>query len=517
MARASRCVAVAAVVLCALATASASDDLVLKPSKTSGPAAGLVFLQMEGVAADVYQPIMTALQAAFDGQLYVAVPSFAGNLPNPFDIGSAMTRAAGELHSAGLPSGSPMFYGGHGGGGAMLQNFIPTETSFQSAAGQILWGAFLQRKWVNGSNAYPLATLTVGGELDGACRCTRLAEGYWHQVLHPSGTAQAADFPIVLNLGQNHMQFASGPAPAIVKGRDFHPEISDAAAYAATAEVTAAFMAVRMGNSGSALSTLNAKVQAAGEFFAPIIKGMELEGNYHFKPPCYSNPVTDKCTENCPWTQYTQTLMGNLTVDYEVHDSFHPVWKIPFHLPKIWSPNCTAPTPSCFVNITTVSQAVYEDLDKLDTGYAPVTAHEIRAKMKSRQSIWQSAGIPNANFSITDAGNICADINQVSFKWAIAHAGSRTVERFNRLGEPYTFGPDIVETVGPLWIWTALKYENKTLPNGQPTVELQSIMMKTPNPYWIAMAEGFHYCKLLSPARSMEWLYVDGLRAHDSM
>jgi hypothetical protein len=26
---------------------------------------------------------------------------------------------------------------------------------------------------------------------------------------------------------------------------------------------------------------------------------------------------------------------------------------------------------------------------------------------------------------------------------------------------------------------------------------------------------GFHYCKLLSPARIMEWIYVDGLRRHD--
>lgn len=26
---------------------------------------------------------------------------------------------------------------------------------------------------------------------------------------------------------------------------------------------------------------------------------------------------------------------------------------------------------------------------------------------------------------------------------------------------------------------------------------------------------GYHYCKLLSPARIMEWIYVDGLRRND--
>ena len=25
---------------------------------------------------------------------------------------------------------------------------------------------------------------------------------------------------------------------------------------------------------------------------------------------------------------------------------------------------------------------------------------------------------------------------------------------------------------------------------------------------------GYHYCKLLSPARAMEWIYVDGLKVH---
>jgi hypothetical protein len=28
---------------------------------------------------------------------------------------------------------------------------------------------------------------------------------------------------------------------------------------------------------------------------------------------------------------------------------------------------------------------------------------------------------------------------------------------------------------------------------------------------------GYHYCKLLSPARAMEWIYVDGLRKYDGM
>ncbi len=36
--------------------------------------------------------------------------------------------------------------------------------------------------------------------------------------------------------------------------------------------------------------------------------------------------------------------------------------------------------------------------------------------------------------------------------------------------------------------------------------------MKTPTTYFIQYAAAFHYCKVLSPARAMEWIYVDSLK-----
>jgi len=40
-------------------------------------------------------------------------------------------------------------------------------------------------------------------------------------------------------------------------------------------------------------------------------------------------------------------------------------------------------------------------------------------------------------------------------------------------------------------------------------------MMRTPTDYFIEAAAGFHYCKLISPFRAMEWMYVDGLYDHN--
>lgn len=42
-------------------------------------------------------------------------------------------------------------------------------------------------------------------------------------------------------------------------------------------------------------------------------------------------------------------------------------------------------------------------------------------------------------------------------------------------------------------------------------------MMRTPTDYPIAEARGFHYCKLLSPFRALEWIYVDSLYDRDGI
>jgi hypothetical protein len=69
---------------------------------------------------------------------------------------------------------------------------------------------------------------------------------------------------------------------------------------------------------------------------------------------------------------------------------------------------------------------------------------------------------------------------------------------------------------GPLWIWHYLTYTD----NSDKTQTLvQSPMMRTPTNYLISAAAGFHYCKILSPFRALEWIYFDSQkdRNHISM
>lgn len=61
---------------------------------------------------------------------------------------------------------------------------------------------------------------------------------------------------------------------------------------------------------------------------------------------------------------------------------------------------------------------------------------------------------------------------------------------------------------GPLWIWTYMSYKESS---DKSQMIVSSPMMRTPTDYFISAAAGFHYCKVLSPYKAMEWMMVDSL------
>merc|ERR1719215_2585067 len=90
-------------------------------------------------------------------------------------------------------------------------------------------GAYLVRKYYE---SYPIPTMALGGELDGLTRCTRFAEGYYHQIVHAANPSSAvATFPVIVLKGVSHMQFSSGTPPTLVKDRDLKPEVTYAEAH----------------------------------------------------------------------------------------------------------------------------------------------------------------------------------------------------------------------------------------------------------------------------------------------
>ncbi len=498
------------------ATSALAGDVILKPLTTGPAEIALVMIQGAKIPAAQYIALAQAIQAAAEFPVWVGIPDFALNVPEPLVIGSGISRVLKALHNQGMNKSAKLFFTGHSLGGIILQDYLVGNPS--GALGQVLMGSFLQLKYRK-NTTFAIPTLTIGGGLDGLCHVTRIMEEFYHRISSVADRESAIkSCPVVIVHGLSHIQFASGSnPPKLVKLRDLKPEISTEQAHKSLAMLTAAFVSMKLGGS-SGFVYLKSAVDATDKFIQPLVNAYKLEGYYNFKPPCYQGDSVS-CTLGSPWSEHAQSTMGGLH-EGRVNDTdvFHPVYQInPVHLPHILNTtNCKVPGKTCIVSMTTVTQNVYDESDKLiDAGFVPTSASEMRVKLKSRQIVFQAGGYQNVDFNKTDGSSICRDINQESYNWALQNASTITLARFTKYGVPMVMGEDKGPyNVGPIWIWDPLSYTMSKSVSGEDVMEVRSVMMRTPSDYAIKAAAGMHYCKLLSPARVMEWIYVDGLRDH---
>jgi hypothetical protein len=502
------------IILVAILGAAFGDDVILKPIKTAGEEISFIMIQGAQIKPDQYVPLAKAIQAAVDRPLWIGIPEFLGDIAEPLVLSRGISNILKSMVSQGMKSDVKTFFGGHSLGGAVLQDYV--ESNANSVAGQILMGSFLLRK--QRSSTYPVATLTIGGELDGLCRVSRIMEEYHERIgLAPSRQVAISTFPVLVVKGMNHFHFASGSMPLLVRERDLKAEISFDEAHTTVAMYISAFISVHLGNTSS-LALIDKGVSSTGGFLQPLLTAYLLEASYHFKPPCYDNPPSSACVVGSPWTPTAVSMVAGLK-EGAVNDSdeFHPVTQIPFHLPHVLN-NCSKPSNSCLLQSQSVSDNIYEEGDKLDTGFFSNSAVEIRAKIKSRQVFWEAAGYGKVDFNKTDSSSLCADVNCESYNWALKNAGPDTLSRFIHYGVPMVMVKDRGPyNAGPLWIYNSLKYTKATNSTGGAIIEVSSAILCTPDHYYVKAAAGMHYCKLLSPARVMEWMYVDGLREHYSV
>jgi len=86
---------------------------------------------------------------------------------------------------------------------------------------------------------------------------------------------------------------------------------------------------------------------------------------------------------------------------------------------------------------------------------------------------------------------------------------AKSKANYDAFGQKLVTGNDLGPyNEGPLWIWTYMDYKES---KDKTQMVVSSPMMRTPQDYFIGAAAGFHYCKVLSPYKAMEWMMVDSL------
>ena len=209
------------------------------------------------------------------------------------------------------------------------------ENEKDSAAGLVLLGSFLTRKYKTGTTSegrpqieYPVPSLTVGGELDGLCRISRITEALYSQVTFSNDPKQAVVYmPVTIIPGMNHMEFASGEIPKFVKDNDLQAEISEEEAQEkATYDIGAFLNSIVFPNDDSYRSIVVTRVDESQEFSQPITDALLMEGYEQFLPPCYCEAEdeygglqygtcvdTPSCNGGVDWTGlYSQVIMAGL-------------------------------------------------------------------------------------------------------------------------------------------------------------------------------------------------------------
>ena len=362
-----------------------SNTIILKPDQAKeGLEVGVLFVQGAQIDAKYYVKIHQELQTKFSGRLWIALTEFPLNLPEPLAVNQIIIDSLNELNNSGLAisAQTPFFFIAHSLGGIVIQEYLLNESNQKNLpvkfAGLVLEGSYIERKnyqVVKKQNANPTySILSIGGDLDGLNRISRMSEAFYFDKLNKNELAPYNRMTLILS-GINHYQFAGdGTPPSNVKSNDIKSEKSDLQARQEIATVISAFMSVSLNNqTTSDIDLLNLYQEKTINLVEPLIQGFELEGSYHLNSPCYLN-TSMNCTRGSPWSSISQQIMGSSNVSMIVQDEFYSEYKDD-RLPYIHN-NCIQPY-SCVLNVTTTSQLDYSIIDSYDLALYPVAARFI--------------------------------------------------------------------------------------------------------------------------------------------
>lgn len=391
-------------------------------------------------------------------------------------------------------------------------------------------------------DAVKAPVLAIMGQSDGVTTMSHYAVA-----MHVSGGRRDHRFALIR--GASHMSFVDRSQDM---GADMQADIANEKVHASVTELLAGFL----GGDAASAGALSAAETDAKNMAEPLVEALKLEGSSAFgQPACNSDfptnptckypkfpdhslpfgpapapspPLPADCICGSPWVADTASkMMYRLPSPAKSFalDAFHDVADThPFHLPHIFNA-CDQPDASCVLNTTTLTMPFLKPGElwaDLPATAQPVSALEMRSKLKSVEATWEAAQVPGASGKLDDNYTACAAINQAALDWALANAEKTVVDKYLKQGEPLVIVDDKKATIGatgPEWIKDELKFtrvNDAKSPTGS-HVEVQSWMFVVGNtnqgkvPWFFPV--GMHYCKLLSPARAMEWIYTDSHRA----
>jgi len=453
---------------------AAEDDQLLPPIKP-GRDAGLVIVPGAYLAPEQYYAVARNIQEASEFALWVYVQDdpTATLIPRR----DFVVTAKEALHLAGMPEDAPYVSIGHSMGGAF--SIFEIEENPSLVDGVVTWGA---DGFITSENVYILGvpSMTVAGDLDGMTRVTMLAKQFRDLSVLPQDVRLRC--PVRTLTGLNHTSYNTGPVPLVPQLRDLPSEIEGEEAREIIARDNAFFIdfcaRLKLGEDTSAdLEKLQDWFDFQSEFYAPLLAAMDME----LSPD----------GQECPWTIEAQRVIGR-AFEEELMMENHVTDKDGLVASRSLVERIDENT--VFVNTTTSVPPQF--------GWA--AAKMIESKMSSMEKFDQ---VLNREPS-QDPKPTCKDANIALWNKIYPTISQTARRRFEARQFNINFKEDDVQWWGPGWIDSEMEFSS----DGN-TLNVTSTSIKTGVAIGGAIG-GAHYCKLMSPFRLIEFLYIDSLRVN---
>jgi len=452
-----------------------TNPIVMTPldSKTG---ADKVFVLINGayVPNTDYVEVAKAIQSASSQRLWVAIPSFLINTPNPGQINSKIKAAIGAIESAGYPGGmgavkasEDVVVGGHSLGGIFSQSAVVKD----GYTALVLFGSYLSS--INGYavNKYPKPVLTLAGELDGLTRITRIAQSWSEMEAYIASEAPADRYnrPVVALAGVSHSQFCSNVNVTSFGLKDHCPEVSLHDAHAAIGSTVASFLTIVFGGDvATAKAALDKRLVYTDELVSGYLSAKAMEA-----------------ADWCGAAQSREAAQLTTKVEVDVTTTSNSV-TFDLESPKIDGKKVTA-----------VADPSYS-LNPGDFSTKDFAANMILCKTKTAAALAANFGEPKPS----EVSSTCQAQNDAAIVKAQSLVSAKTRERYAAIGQPFVTEDDTVYKTGVAWKASSFGFDTSGA----------HVRVGSPR---LTMTDGNQFCKYLSPARVIEYMMVDGLPAFD--
>jgi hypothetical protein len=452
-----------------------TDPIVITPDAgKTGADKVLIVINGAKVPNVDYIEVAQAIQKASDLKLWVAIPTFLIDTPNPAEIGGKITGGISAIQDAGFPGGvdsaSDVIVAGHSLGGIFSQGAVVSG----DYTGLVLLGSYLST--INGFrvDTYPKPALTLGGELDGLTRVSRIAQSIQELRTRVAAEGDGAKYthPVVVLPGQTHSQFNSNLNVTAFGTKDKCPEVSDSQAHEEIGHMVSAFMTLVFGSgdSSSAKSRIDSGMAYTEELLGGYISATELI----------------KAGQTCKDAQESEAALASVSVEC---------------LADVTTSATVYDTKSPSIDtsagrVTAIAYAPYR-LNPGDLSTSDLSAEEQDCKIATAETLAKKF-----SGAASQSSNSCQTVNDAVLAQALSLVTPATLDRYHRNLKPIVTAPDVDYSTGITWKAANFKFEDK------------GDKIEVTSPRLVSLGE--QLCKYLSHDRVIEYLMTDGLPAFDA-